>query len=84
MGLKTKTMITQEQIEAAKKLLKDAGYFTDNLWHIDDVKSQFKCSDDEAYQLLKSVLDCEYNTMMLNEQIANDAGLFYEPQSVEN
>lgn len=43
-------------IEQAKETLKNAGYFVDNLWHIDDVKVRFKCTDKEAYELLGDVL----------------------------
>jgi len=45
-----------DEIKKAKYLLKSHGYYTDNLWHIDDVKQNYKCSDDEAYQVLDDTL----------------------------
>jgi len=38
------------EIEKAKETLREAGYFTDNLWHIDDVKLRFAVFDDEDAQ----------------------------------
>jgi hypothetical protein len=43
-------------IEEAKQVLKDAGFFTDNLWHVDDVKSKFKCTNDQAQDILNTAL----------------------------
>ena len=45
-------------IEQAKKTLRDAGYFTDNLWHIDDVKSIYEeCDDATAQEILSNALE---------------------------
>lgn len=49
-------MPTQEQIQQAKDLLKEAGYFVDNLWHIDDVKDEHECTDEEAMKVLEYAL----------------------------
>ena len=46
-------------IESAKKVLKENGYFVDNLWHIDDVKSKFKCDGDVAQEILNQALTNE-------------------------
>ena len=35
-------MPTSKQIEEAKQTLTNAGYFTDNLWHVSDVKENFE------------------------------------------
>jgi len=48
--------ITEEQIKEAKKILEEAGYYTKNLWHIDDVKTQFECDDNLAMLVLDSAL----------------------------
>ena len=53
------------EIAEAKKLLKDAGYYVDNLWHVEDVKSRFKCDDEEAQE----VLDCALNNDSTMHQI---------------
>lgn len=44
-------------VEEAKKLLKDNGYYVDNLWHIDDVK-QIKegITEEEAQKVLDLAL----------------------------
>jgi hypothetical protein len=44
------------KIEEAKAILKQAGFFTDNLWHVDDVKSRFECEDDDAQEVLDRAL----------------------------
>ena len=46
-------------INEAKALLKANGYFIDNLWCIDDVKSKFKCSDENAQDILDRALTNE-------------------------
>jgi hypothetical protein len=46
-------------IENARKVLKENGYFVDNLWHVDDVKSKFKCDDDVAQGILDEALTNE-------------------------
>ena len=40
--------ITTEQ---AKKVLSDAGYCVENLWHISDVTDNYHCSDEQAKKL---------------------------------
>ena len=47
-------------IEQAMQVLKDAGYYVDSLWHINDVKNDFKVSDEEAYEILNEALTHEY------------------------
>ncbi len=57
------------KIEEAKKVLKDAGYYVDNLWHIDDVKQNYKVSDDEAYEILGTALTSDFITERTFEMI---------------
>jgi|694.fasta_scaffold33863_9 hypothetical protein len=48
------------EIEKAKATLRDAGYFVDNLWHVDDVKSRYEgCDDDDAQEVLDRALTNE-------------------------
>lgn len=49
-------MSNHEEIEQAKAVLKKNGYQVDNLWHIDDAKSKFNLSDDDAYDLVYKAL----------------------------
>ena len=44
-------------IESAKQFLKENGYYTDNLWQVDDVKSKFECTNDEAHEVLDGALN---------------------------
>jgi hypothetical protein len=45
----------------AKQVLKEAGYFVDNLWHIDDVKNakEVSLSKEQAMQVLSMALTNE-------------------------
>ena len=47
--------------EEAKEVLRNAGYFVDNLWHVDDIKLRYDCDDDEQAQ------------DVLNTALTNDA-----------
>ena len=56
-----------KNVERAKKFLRTEGYYTDNLWHINDVFNVRECDDDQAMQALKNAFACEF----LNEEIHN-------------
>lgn len=56
-----------KNVERAKKFLRTQGYYTDNLWHINDVFNVRECDDDQAMQTLKNAFACEF----LNEEIHN-------------
>ena len=46
---------TYEQIKQARQTLKNAGYFVENLWHVDDVKNQYDdmfIDAESAYEIL--------------------------------
>ena len=49
----------EDKIEEAKNLLKENGYYVDNLWKIEDVKSRFECDDETAYDILDLALTNE-------------------------
>ncbi len=40
------------EIEQARQVLEDAGYQVTNLWHIDDIKDNYDCTDEEAMEIL--------------------------------
>lgn len=48
-----------DKIEQAKAILREAGYYTGNLWHINDVKEDYDVTDDEAYDVLSKALNNE-------------------------
>lgn len=43
-------------IDEAKKVLEEAGYYVNNLWHVKDVQSKFDCSEEEAMDVLEEAL----------------------------
>ena len=49
----------QREIDNAREILRSYGYYVNNLWHIDDVKSKHECSDDWAYDILDDALQNE-------------------------
>ena len=59
-------------IEQAKQVLKENGYYVDNLWHIDDVKlqSDVDVDDDTAYDILNSALTNDWIMEQINVSIS--------------
>ena len=47
------------KIEEAKKTLRDAGYFVDDLWNVIDVYSSYECSKETAFKILENALTSE-------------------------
>lgn len=63
-------------IANAKLVLKQAGYFVDNLWHVDDVKDRFECEDDDtAQKILNLALTNDYTMETINYSIKDLAEL---------
>ena len=56
----------KNKIELAKDVLRDAGYYVDNLWQIDDVRNKFENVDNETCQ---EILDIALTNDWLTEQI---------------
>jgi hypothetical protein len=46
-------------VEQARKLLKENGYFVDNLWTVDDVQGKFKSTEEQAQEVLEKSLTNE-------------------------
>jgi hypothetical protein len=59
----------EHAIANAKLVLKQAGYFVDNLWHINDVQHRFECDDDTAQEILNDVLTSDWCFERINEAI---------------
>tara|TARA_Y100001938_G_scaffold115434_1_gene158826 strand:+ start:192 stop:467 length:276 start_codon:yes stop_codon:yes gene_type:complete len=66
-------MFSSEINGAIKLHLKESGYYTDNLWHINDVRDRFDCTDEEAYKILDRVLSSEYAVSSIHESICQVA-----------
>ena len=47
------------EVKEARQTLKDWGYFTDNLWSVEDVQHIFNCSNEEAQDVLNIALTNE-------------------------
>jgi hypothetical protein len=50
---------SMDEVAKAKKMLTRAGYDTQSLWHIEDVKSRFTCPTKEAQAILSRVLSSQ-------------------------
>ena len=55
--------------EQAKEVLRNAGYYVDNLWTIQDVQDRFECNDETAQEILHDALTNEYIVEQIFEQI---------------
>ena len=66
-------MTARDEINNAKETLRKAGYYVDNLWHKEDVQSNYECTDKEAMSVLESVLTDEYIMEMINVSISSQA-----------
>ena len=68
----------EKEIEKAREVLREAGYYVDNLWHIDDVKGLFKnVTDGEAYDILDQAFQNEatYSQIWMAIDFAIDINL---------
>lgn len=61
-----KTQMTKKD---AMQFLADLGYYTDSLWSIEDVTDHYKCTDEEAYEVLRMVLSDAYIKSVIREAI---------------
>tara|TARA_R110000850_G_C9883100_1_gene458156 strand:+ start:675 stop:1139 length:465 start_codon:yes stop_codon:yes gene_type:complete len=59
-------MNSSKEIQQAKQLLKDNGFYIENLWHVDDAKygansedKYIECTNDEAYKVLSEAIQQE-------------------------
>lgn len=50
----------QAEIEQAKAILKQHGYFVDNLWTVNDVTDRYECTDEQAQEVLDNALTNEW------------------------
>ena len=53
------------EVEKAKAVLKQHGYFVDNLWSTQDVTDRYDCTEEQA----QDILDTELNNGWTIEQI---------------
>ena len=60
-------------VAEAKELLRQNGYFTDNLWSINDVQSNWKCDEDTAQEVLYKALTNNWIVEQIFSAIGNVA-----------
>lgn len=69
-------MDARNKIEEAKEVLRNAGFFVDNLWSVNDVS--YKCDDETAQDILNGALTNEWILEQIFSTIrdlAEDEGL---------
>ena len=59
-----------EEINKAKKVLEDAGYYVGNLWSTEDVTSNYECTEEEAQDVLDKAL--QLDSVMIDIWMAID------------
>lgn len=57
-------------IEDAKKILEKNGYFVANLWHIDDVMTNYECDEDIAQDILYKSMTNDYTFTAIYDSIS--------------
>ena len=57
----------------AKQVLRNEGYFVDNLWHVSDVQNNFECTDEQAQDILYWSLTLDNVIEFINEYITDIA-----------
>ena len=61
-----------KKIEEALQTLRDAGYYVENLWSIEDVKRKFlNLNEEECMDVLDEALTNEYITEQIFEEICD-------------
>lgn len=63
------SVIRRMDIENAKQVLRENGYFVDNLWQTCDVKNSYECTEQEAYNVLSEVFDTDNIQQEIAEMI---------------
>ena len=46
-------------LKEARKILRDAGYYVDNLWTVEDVTQNYKCTREQAQDVLDRAMSNE-------------------------
>lgn len=65
------------KVEEARQVLRNAGYYVDNLWSIHDVDTEgVDMTDDQKYEILDKVLQGEYIMEKINVSIGDEVEEF--------
>jgi hypothetical protein len=66
-------MQNEQKIKEAMQTLKDAGYFVDNLWSIQDVQNFYNASTEQAQRVLFNVFTNEHMVEYIYQDIVSEA-----------
>ena len=70
--------------EQAKQVLREAGYYVDNLWHINDVMDVFECNEQEAQEVLNVALTSGHVMETIHYAVESYASDYYNRKEVTN
>jgi hypothetical protein len=73
---------THQQVEAAREVLRNAGYHVDNLWTIHDVQGLYEASDETAMKILDGAL-CDNSIMEHTFDVIQQLATLEELKQVE-
>ena len=59
--------LKEAKSEDLRQELQLRGYFTDNMWHVEDVMCNYRCTSEQAMKVLENVLESE----RIQEEIYN-------------
>jgi len=68
--------LMNDSVKHAKQVLKDNGYYVDNLWQVQDVLEHCYCTDNRAQEILNNVLSSEYIIEEIKTQIQNEDRIY--------
>ena len=63
-----------------KDELERRGWFTEIMWHKEDVQMNYNCTQADALGVLERVFRSEYVNQIINDAIDEDASCFLPPQ----
>jgi len=72
-----------DAVEDAKEVLRDHGYFVDNLWHIQNVQFNYmEASDEDAQKILNMALTNEDITEQISLAIIDAIELYFQDENI--
>ncbi len=71
--------IKQMDVNDLKDELERRGWFTEIMWHKEDVQMNYNCTQADALGVLERVFKSEYVNQVINDAIDEDASCFLPP-----
>lgn len=66
-------LINNNNRKQAVTMLKNAGYYADNLWHVMDVQLIRECTETEAYKILDKVMTSGWIMEQIKDSIRDES-----------